>query len=159
MRKLCSLYAFGLAMASAAIAAGSDQPLVLSIDIAEPLSAQIADQYVDNELIVVFDEPTTVQVDTIAPLIQATGVASLDQVGRKFGVSELRKQFPGSDTALSKAAGLPDLSGYYVVRFDPARASLEEVMAAYAADPFVVRVEPIGIHPVYAVPNDGNYPG
>lgn len=157
MRKLCILSALGLAVASAAWAS-SEKPLVLSIDVEASRSAQIPDQFVDNELIVVFDEPTTIQVDTIAPLIQATGVSSLDQLGRKFGVSELRKQFPGSDTALAKAAGLPDLSGYYVVRFDPARASLDEVMSAYAADPFVIKVEPIGIHPVYAVPNDGNYP-
>lgn len=156
MRKFISLTAFALLMLAPGASASFDQPLVAPIDPAG-LLMQIPDRFVDNELIVVFDEPTTVQVDAVSALVQATGVASLDDLGRKFGVSELRKQFPGSDTALAKAANLPDLSGYYVVRFDADRASLDEVMSAYAADPFVVRVEPIGIHPVYAVPNDGNY--
>ncbi|MBL8878479.1 MAG: S8 family serine peptidase [Phycisphaerales bacterium] len=156
MRKLPTLSAIGLIALSTGALASFDQPLVAAVDPAGPLM-QIPDRFVENELIVVFDEPTTVQVDAVAPLVQATGVASLDDLGRKFGVSDLRKQFPGSDTALAKASNLPDLSGYYVVRFDPNLASLDQVMSAYAADPFVVRVEPIGIHPIYAVPNDGNY--
>lgn len=157
MRRFPILSALALTALAAAAYAASDQPLMMPLASSEPISAQIPDRFVENELIVVFDEPTTVQVDTIAPLIHATGVASLDELGRKFGVSELRKQFPGSDTGLAKAAGLPDLSGYYVVHFDEALASLDSVMSAYTADPFVIKVEPIGIHPVYATPNDGNY--
>ena len=52
--------------------------------------------------------------------------------------------------------GITELSRYYKIQFNGPH-DLQAVMAAYAADPTVDHVEPIGIHPMYATPNDGYY--
>jgi len=62
------------------------------------------------------------------------------------------------ETSRPQAAGsrYPDLTGYYLVSVAPG-ADLQAAMAAMAADPNVDHVEPIGIHPVDATPNDTYY--
>jgi len=138
----------------------ADEVRVLALE-REPLEAEVPDQIVPDEIVVVFDEPTTAQVEALAwqspDGLQFTGVEPLDELTAAFGVTQLRKQFPGADAGLARQLGLPDLSGYFIVRFDPDVAGAEEVLAAYLQVPGVVHGELIGVHPVYATPNDGYY--
>ncbi len=118
------------------------------------------DLVVSHQIVVEFDAPS-------ARLIELSGVGrfgltmspALDRIGIGAGVSQLRKQFTGADPARAADPGRPDLSGWYVVTFDPARTTPAGLVAAYLRDPAVLSAQTIGIHPVYAVPNDGNYPG
>lgn len=75
---------------------------------------------------------------------------------RKYGVTGLKAQFRGSDK-LPPVPGKRNnrLSRYYKVAFDV--GTLDEAMAEFEALPDVERVEPIGIHTVYAEPNDDYY--
>lgn len=124
-----------------------------------PAVTGIPDMVVPNELIVEVHPVFAFVVDAMKQAnVRGFGIATLDAVGAQFGVGEIRKQFMNFDTERAAALGLPDLSGFYVVTFDNQRGGLEQVKAAFAADPTVKSVQSIGIHPVSLVPNDGNYP-
>ncbi|MGH6961361.1 MAG: hypothetical protein ACREE7_12815, partial [Dongiaceae bacterium] len=77
----------------AALFSTAQQPLVYNGPL-PPLDPQVADRFVPDEIVVVFDQPTAIQAEALAQFGPLTGVDSLDQLARKFGVSELRKQFP-----------------------------------------------------------------
>ncbi|MBD3334918.1 MAG: PKD domain-containing protein, partial [Candidatus Eisenbacteria bacterium] len=81
---------------------------------------------------------------------QSSGVAELDRLAAETGVSQMRPQFPG---AAQRA--IEPLARHYKIHLREGR--LEAAMEAYAGHPLVARVEPIGIHPVLATPNDGFY--
>ena len=104
--------------------------------------------YVQNEFIVILTEEASkigaVHYGTAAK----TGINSLDVLASKFDVDYVKPQF---FDAVER--GIPDLSQHYKVRFSDIY-TLEEVMDAYSQDPFVERVEPIGVHTAYATPND-----
>ncbi len=130
--------------------------------VIEPVAAP--DLVVPDEIVVEFDAVITGQLEALrtaggldAESVPVLGDRAFDGLVEGFGVAAIRKQFPGAEREAALRAGLPDLSGYYVVRFDASRATLDEVLAAFAATPGVVHVERIGIHPVDATPNDGNY--
>lgn len=118
----------------------------------------VAESFVADAFIVRFDPLTTRIIEAMQRLeLNTTGIGSLDALGRQFGVSDLRPQFPGADPAVAVQRNLPDLSSHYVVTFDQTRAGVNAAMQAFAANPHVVAVEPIGVHPVYVVPNDGTF--
>jgi len=84
-----------------------------------------------------------------------TGEATLDALNRRFGVTAMEEEFPG---AIAET-GLPDLSRYRIVTFD-GQHRIEDVISAYASDPNIESVEPIGIHPMYElVPTDYYFAG
>ncbi|MCA9286771.1 MAG: S8 family serine peptidase, partial [Phycisphaerales bacterium] len=87
-----------------------------------------------------------------------SGIASLDDIGVDLGVRELRPLFRGARPADADLRGLPDLSGWFTVEFDGTVGTLDQAIAAYATDPMVRDVQPIGVHLVTATPNDGSYP-
>ncbi len=117
-----------------------------------------AEEFVPDAIVVEFDAPTAALADVFVPQTGATGNVAVDDVAFRFDVTTIRKQFEGADPVAAAAAGMPDLSGYYVIEFDAATHALDDVIAAYAALPNVVRVEKIGIHPVSILPNDGTFP-
>ncbi|MCK4413304.1 MAG: S8 family serine peptidase [Candidatus Eisenbacteria sp.] len=106
---------------------------------------------VEDEFIVILAKtvPVVAQVDYTHQ--ESSGIASLDQLASENAVASLKPQFQGA-----AERGITALARHYKVRLG-AGADLETAMAAYAADPAIARVEPIGIHPVYAAPNDGFY--
>jgi subtilisin family serine protease len=129
-----------------------------------PAPAPAPDSIVSDEIVVVFDELTAAQIEAVGQVLGGAngelpfvGVQAIDELGPALGVSGLRKQFPPADPTEARLAGLPDLSGFYVIHFNPDLATPEQVVAAYLAAPGVVHAEVIGIHPIYATPNDGNY--
>jgi len=85
----------------------------------------------------------------------ATDRQSLDVLNKRYGVTAIEEEFPGAKAE----RGLPDLSGYRIVTFN-GQFAIEEVMNAYAGDPNIESVEPIGVHPMYeVVPNDYYFAG
>ena len=90
----------------------------------------------------------------------ATAVALSDRPGFadlaiKVKAERIRPQFKGADR--SPIEGAKELAKYYKVKFDASVMSLDEAMAEYANLPDIADVQPIGIHAMYATPNDGYY--
>jgi len=110
--------------------------------------------YAPNKLIVVMksdvDEPNMrLSINGVVHI----GDAEFDRMSDRFAVSAMKKQFAGAEPGpLSKTA---ELARYYKIRFEA--GTLEEAMEAYGNLPIVERVEPIGIHALYATPSDFYY--
>ncbi|MCI0630326.1 MAG: S8 family serine peptidase [Phycisphaerales bacterium] len=154
MRMHAAFFA-GLGLSFTHVATGQELKVAPEV----PAVVGLADSVVADEIVVHLSAPAARILEIVGrPGAGLTGVPSLDALKAQLGVQQWRKQFIGADPLLALRRGVPDLSGYYVVRFDPTLATVDEVVAAYRADPFVIDAEPIGIHPVFIVPNDGNYP-
>ncbi|KAA3637194.1 MAG: PKD domain-containing protein, partial [Calditrichaeota bacterium] len=106
--------------------------------------------YVPDRIVVVMkDDIGKLNMSMSSSATVHIGVTEFDNISDKYAVSKIEQQFAGSET---KA---PALSKNYKVTFNV--GELEEVMDAYRAVPAVASVEPIGIHSMYATPNDGFY--
>jgi len=133
----------------------AEQPKMKKVEQPEDIPTFFG--YVQGEIIVQFEQAqnkltTTRTTDGIIQL----GIASLDEISRKYEVTGMRKLFPGSEPKMIKGKTF-DLSRYYKIKFDP-MADVETVLEEYRNDPNVISVEPIGIHRTFATPNDGSYP-
>jgi PKD repeat protein len=104
--------------------------------------------YVPDEFIVVL-KPDAGLLDVLYTPegVAHVGEAGFDMISDRFATSRIKQQFPGAQDV--------ELARYHKVRF--ADGTLEEAMAEYANHPFVESVEPIGIHAMYATPNDGYF--
>ncbi len=130
---------------------------ILPVDPGKYLNQPSLIGYVPNEFVVILDDNVAVDHSRDRQSrVAALGLSDFDQLADRYSVTTLRPQFPGSDRV--DRGGDPatrSLARHYKVRFDS--GNLDEVMAAYAALPSVKRVEPIGIHALYATPNDTYY--
>lgn len=107
--------------------------------------------YVPDRLIVVFKENTPdINFSKSTNDLALSGDASLDAIASKYAVSKFERQFKGSEKSSipSKAA----LSQFYKVTFNA--GEIDDAVKAYEALPMVDHVEKIGIHAMYATPND-----
>ncbi|MBD3163252.1 MAG: PKD domain-containing protein [Candidatus Eisenbacteria bacterium] len=103
---------------------------------------------VSDEFIVVFQDAVLAPAETSFDRGERTGLPELDLLATRNGVRELRPQFPGA-----QERGIDQLAAHYKVRTDGA-TPIETVMAAFADAGAIASVEPIGIHPTSAIPND-----
>ena len=132
-----------------------------ALEFAAPIGprAVAPDAIVSDAIVVEFDQIVTIVAEASGRATQGlTGLADIDAIGNLVGARSLRKQFPGAAPFAALPAGAPDLSGYFVVTFNPALATVTQALAAYRASPLVKSAQSIGMHPLHAVPNDGNYP-
>jgi PKD repeat protein len=136
-------------------AASAEQPL--PVDPQRYLDRPSLIGYVPDEVIVVLKD--NVAVDHRRDMrvgIALSNLNGFDALAQQFEVERIRPQFPGSDR--SGGAALTEankLARHYKVRFK--NGDLDEVVAAYEALPDVDHVERIGIHTVFATPNDTYY--
>ncbi len=113
--------------------------------------------YVPDRFIVVLKDNVAVDhAEDAKSDVALSKLESFKALNTQFRVSKLEPQFPGSD-APAKAAnpGARELARHYKVQIND--GSLEKAMEAYSRLPEVDHVEPIGIHAMYAVPNDFYY--
>jgi len=81
------------------------------------------------------------------------GVTELDVLADRYSVAAITPQFPGAErNPVAKSASL---DRFYKVSITS--GTLGEAMDAYRKNPLVASVEPIGIHAMYATPNDFYY--
>jgi hypothetical protein len=83
---------------------------------------------------------------------EATGLSTIDQLDRQFGVTRLEPLFRG-ESAPDPASGLEDLTRFYVVSL-PDGADLTSALSAYAEASDVASAEPVPIMPLAYLPND-----
>jgi subtilisin family serine protease len=111
--------------------------------------------WVPNQIVVRFEPSANDALSPSALAGGATGLRDVDGVSQRYGAVAMERQFPGA-RPVSLGGRRLDLSTYYRVTFG-GPVDVEEVVAEYAALPAVRSAEPIGIHAVYATPNDGEY--
>jgi len=127
---------------------------IVSVDQDKILSAPSFLGYAQNKFIVVMQPDVgKINLQTSATATVHIGDTEFDRLSDRFEVISLKKQFAGSEPGpYSRTA---ELAKYYKIKFEA--GILEEVMEAYRNNPLVERVEPIGIHALYATPNDFYY--
>jgi subtilisin family serine protease len=86
-----------------------------------------------------------------------TGFTPLDDVASENGIVGYRQLFVGSDPVKDMLRGGEDMSAWFVVTVDLEESTLADAMRSFADSPYVEHVEEIGMHPIFKVPNDGNY--
>jgi len=110
--------------------------------------------WLPGHLVVRLDSLLMVIIDkTAAARTGLTGIERLDQLGRQLQVKSLVQQFPLARKCYYQDR-LIDLSGWFRVTFNNLIA-VENVRDLYARIPGVSEVQPIGIHSVDRIPNDG----
>ncbi|MFO0827126.1 MAG: S8 family serine peptidase [Phycisphaerales bacterium] len=113
---------------------------------------------VPDEFVVNFSPDAALVVRTMATGADGiTGFAPIDDSAEFAAVTAFRPLYPGADLFRDAVRGLPNMTGWFVVTVDTSAVSLGDAMLEFEQNPFVTDVQPIGVHPVYATPNDGNY--
>jgi hypothetical protein len=82
-----------------------------------------------------------------------TGVAGMDALLERFGVSRIEPEFPLTAQPPRRGVRSVDLSAFYIVHL-PHGVDLAAALAAFRAEPSVAGAGPIGIYPVQLTPND-----
>jgi subtilisin family serine protease len=113
--------------------------------------------YVSDRFIVVLKKDVAINhAKDMQANLALTDISGFKELAGKFKVTRLRPQFPGSDRGqMAQSSTGRALARHYKVYFNS--GTIEEAMAAYEALPQVDHVEPIGIHTLYATPNDPYY--
>lgn len=140
----------------------------VKVPFPKPLSLTDAKlQYVPNQIVVNFKQlPEELSIRATKEGIM-TNLESVNLLCADTKVYNMVREFPDDngngnnpglntgdvDTDPTLGVGVPDLSRYYIVTFDKSM-DREEVMKKFAEDPNVEHVEPIGIHPLYLIPDD-----
>ncbi len=110
--------------------------------------------YVPNRLIVVFKpEIGKVNFQKSANSTVHIGNVEFDNISDQFAVSKIEQQFAGA--AFGTNSRTNELAGYHKITIET--GTIEEALEAYKNHPLVEKVEPIGIHSMYAAPNDFYY--
>ncbi len=82
-----------------------------------------------------------------------SGIVPLDQLGRQLNISTMVQRFPDARKRYYQGK-LIDLRGWFKVHFTQP-TDVENACRRYSALPGVLEAQPIGIHTVDIVPNDG----
>jgi PKD repeat protein len=130
---------------------------VLDVDQSKYVNAPGFLGYVPDRFVVVLRSDVAIDHGRDArAAVALTNLPGFDALAGKYQVQRLQPQFPGADrgSAALTAEGTA-LARHYKVTIG--NGTLEDAMADYAALPDVERVEPIGIHTLYATPNDTYY--
>ena len=115
-----------------------------------------AQAYMPNQIVIKFTSTMLNQLDPGALFQGKTAHAPLDRLGQRFGVDRIGRQFPGAKEKIYRGKKI-DLGAWYKIRFH-GKADVGDVVRAYKAIPGVIDAQPIGVHQLYAAPNDPYYP-
>jgi PKD repeat protein len=110
--------------------------------------------YVPDRLIVVMrSDAGSLSPQMSANAVPHIGATEFDQISDRFDVSSIKKQFAGSRAGtFSRTA---ELAKYYKIQIE--KGTLDEAVEAYSKHPMVERVERVGMHSMYATPNDSYF--
>jgi PKD repeat protein len=152
MKRVLVLLLAGFALTVAVAASAGAENVVHKPLVVVPNNVQV----VPDEFIVRFKPEA--QLGEITGFSQAamkrlatTARSELVNLAAAFNVQKVEPLF-----ARAHARGITTLDGYHRVKIGPGQ-SLDAAMKAYEQSPLVDHVEPIGIHPIYAVPSDPYY--
>lgn len=168
MRKMCRVVmgAAPIALWSFAVssqAAPPNLPTSDAFDVEDVMvvkgvnGVNFPESYVADEFIVVLkaDVRSTIGVSSDRNGAPVVSHRSLQSVLTQNGVTRFERQFADAQPELAGSV-FHDLTGYYTVKIAPG-FQLERAMTAFGRHPSVDHVEAIGVHPIYATPNDTYY--
>lgn len=113
--------------------------------------------WVPDQIIVQFEPAAAAGLDRGAFTGGRTGLDDFDALSRRHGAITLDAQYPGAQP-VTRGGRRFDMSVFFRVTFaGPLEA--DRVAREYAELPGVVHAEPIGIHKLYATPNDDEFAG
>ncbi len=128
-------------------------PLESQVVITVPMNPSRFVGWVPGQLVVQLDDQIVAAMDKNAAAAGLTGIDWLDQLGRQLRVKSLVQQFPLAVKRYYQGREI-DLSGWFKVTFSDSIAG-ESASDLYARLPGVLAAQPIGIHSVDGLPNDG----
>jgi len=111
--------------------------------------------YVPDEIVVQFDKSLIHSFDQTTTALGKAGVSVLDQLNLRYNAVTIVRQFRNSAPRTYNGK-VVDLSGWHKIKF-AGNVDVERVAQEYAALAGVITAEPIGIHTVYATPNDPQF--
>ncbi|MCK6557574.1 S8 family serine peptidase [bacterium] len=112
--------------------------------------------WVPDEIVVQFDKSAVMNFDQTTMALGKSGLNAIDQLNRQYQAVALTRQFAASQPRVYNGRTI-DLSGWHKIKFASAVADIEAVVAEYQRLPGVIDAQPIGIHTVYATPNDPQF--
>ncbi|MDZ7264392.1 MAG: S8 family serine peptidase [candidate division KSB1 bacterium] len=112
--------------------------------------------YVPDAIVVKFDPSIVNRFDRTLLAVGVTGNRAIDVLNRKYEARSLEQMFPGAQVKYLRGEQI-DLSGYFRINFSGPQRSIERIASAYQSLSEVIKAEPIGIHTVDAIPNDGRF--
>ncbi|MDZ7269295.1 MAG: S8 family serine peptidase, partial [candidate division KSB1 bacterium] len=112
--------------------------------------------WVADEIVVQLDKSAVMNLDRTTMALGKSGINAIDQLNRQYNAVEMKQQFPVSKPRYYNGR-LVDLSGWHKIKFASPQADIEAVVAAYKQAAGVIEAQPIGIHTIYATPNDPQY--
>ncbi len=126
--------------------------------VTQPDPAQIPSfvGYAPNKIVVKLSDDFLRKVDSRLLARGKFGIPALDKVLQTYDASRILKQFPNAVKKVYKGRVI-NLAAWHKVYFR-GEVDVEAIVRQLKAIPGVVDAQPIGIHTVYAVPNDPNYP-
>ena len=110
--------------------------------------------YADGVLVVNFKSEVARTGFQTGRGVAHTGLTSVDALFDKYRAKSLEKLFVGAGNPSS--ATEIDLSGYYRITFS-AKDSLDKAFADFSALAEIEHAERVGVHPVFATPNDPSF--
>lgn len=112
-----------------------------------------ASGFVPGKIVVKFDPATLAAINRFPGKASGRlGITALDRLGEQHGVFAVDTQFPGARKRTYKGRVI-DLAGWHIVRFK-SKADVQQVAAAYKAQPGVVDAQPVSYHSISKWPND-----
>ncbi len=112
--------------------------------------------YVPDQIVVNFDGVIVNAINTSLALETGrTGIEPLDELGQHLQVRRLIQRFPNAPLRHYQGKTI-DLRGWFTVKFSDS-VEVENCCDLYRQIPGVIDAQPIGIHTVDIVPNDGNF--
>ena len=138
--------------------------LAIMMVIVSPLSAQPVITttmsnsefvgYVPDQIVVNFNSLTVLAIDKISAFQSGrTGIEHLDRLGRQLNVTSLIQRFPNAPVRYYQGHAI-DLRGWFTVKFSSSLEA-ENCCDLYRQISGVLDAQPIGIHTVDIIPNDG----
>ncbi len=104
--------------------------------------------YAQDRLIVVMKpQADDIKANLNPQAVAIIGDTQFDAISQRFAVSGIKKQFATAKTG--------PLSRYHKVKLEA--GTLDEAYEAYSNNPLVERVEKVGMHSMYATPNDSYF--
>ena len=138
--------------------------LIIFQIIPHPVSAQLMTStnlsrsefvgYVPDQIVIQLDSTILETLDMeSAAQYGLTGIRHLDNIGRQFNVSNMIQRFPDAPKRYYQGRSI-DLRGWFAVKFSNP-GDVETCCEQYRQIPGVLDAQPIGIHTVDIIPNDG----
>jgi subtilisin family serine protease len=111
--------------------------------------------WVPNQIIVQLGPSANQAVDPSTVERAVVGIGDIDALSRAYGAVAMERQFPGAKPERLGGRHF-DLSAFYRLTF-AGPVDVGRVAALYENLPGVERAQTIGVHALYAVPNDGQF--